>query len=102
MDTDWATVPGTMIVSMHRYIFKINEEFPTIIKGTRSSPAGDHLFTVREDVDRKLHPEEQARQFHRTVTQLLFLCKRARPDIERLVSFLTTRVKESDKDNWRA
>ena len=44
-------------------------------------------------------PDEQARQFHRTVAQLLFLCKQARPDIEPLVSFLTTRVKEPD-DDW--
>ena len=45
-------------------------------------------------------PEEQARQFHCTIAQLLFLCKQARPDIEPLVSFLTTRVNESDKDDW--
>ena len=41
-----------------------------------------------------------AKKFHRTVAQLLFLCKRARPDIETLVSFLTTRVKQPDKDDW--
>ena len=34
------------------------------------------------------------------VAQLLFLCKRARPDIEPLISLLTTRVKEPDKDDW--
>ena len=45
-------------------------------------------------------PEEQTRQFHRTVVQLLFLCKRARPDVEPVVAFLTTRVKEPDKDDW--
>ena len=67
MNIDWATVPGTMIVSMIKYLSKVIEEFPKIIKGTRSSPAGDHLFQVREDADRKLLPEEQARQFHRTV-----------------------------------
>ena len=58
MDIDWATVPGTMVVSMIKYLFKIIEKFAEIIKGTRSSPAGDHLFTVREDVDRKMLPEE--------------------------------------------
>ena len=100
MDIDWATVPGTMIVSMIKYISKVIAEFPEIIKGTKASPAGDHLFQVREDDDRKMLPEEQARQFHRTVAQLLFLCKRARPDIEPLVSFLTTRVKEPDEDDW--
>ena len=41
-----------------------------------------------------------ARQFHRTVAQLLFLCKRARPDVETPVSFLTTRVQEPDEDDW--
>ena len=44
--------------------------------------------------------KEQARQFHCTVEQLLFLCKRARPDIEPLVSFLTTRVRDPDEDDW--
>ena len=46
MDIDWASVPGTMIVSMIKYLSKVIDEFPEIIKGTRSSPAGDHLFTV--------------------------------------------------------
>ena len=41
-----------------------------------------------------------AKKFHRTVAQLLFLCKRARPDIKTLLSFLTTRVKQPDKDDW--
>ena len=30
----------------------------------------------------------------------MFLCKRARPDIETLVSFLTTRVTQPEKDDW--
>ena len=50
--------------------------------------------------ERKFVPEEQARQFHRTVAQLIFLCKRARPDIEPLISFLTTIVKDPDEDDW--
>ena len=41
-----------------------------------------------------------ALQFHRTVAQLLFLCKRAQPDIELAIPFSTTRVKEPDKDDW--
>ena len=67
MDIDWLTKPGVMIVSMIKYLQKIIEEFPEDIKSTRASPAGDHLFEVREDADRKVLPEEQARQFHRTV-----------------------------------
>ena len=41
-----------------------------------------------------------ARQFHCTTAQLLFLCKRARPDVETLVPFLTTRVKSPHEDDW--
>ena len=32
---------------------------------------------------------------------MLFLCKRARTNIELLISFLTTRVKDLDKDDWK-
>ena len=55
MDMDWSTDPGTMtmIVSVIEYLYKVIEEFPEVIKGTRSSPAGDHLFNVRKDVDQK-------------------------------------------------
>ena len=42
-----------MIVSMIKYLYKVIEEFPEVIKGTRSSPAGDHLFNVRKDEDQK-------------------------------------------------
>ena len=49
---------------------------------------------------RELLPEELASQFHRTVAQLLFLCMRARPDIQTVVSFLTTRGKSRVMDDW--
>ena len=77
MDIYWSSVPGTMIVSMTKYLHKIIEELTESLRGTKASPAGDHMLTVREDGKRKLLPEEQARIFHHTVAQLLFLCKRA-------------------------
>eukprot|EP00957_Ditylum_brightwellii_P114072 8697448-Ditylum_brightwellii.AAC.1 len=40
-----------------------------------------------------------ARQFHTSTAKLLFLCKRARPDLQKAIAFLTTRVKEPDKDD---
>ena len=100
MEMNFGTDPGTIIISMSKYLQKIIEEFPETLRGTKASPARDNLFDIREDKDRKLLPEEQASQFHRTVAQLLFLCMRARPDIQTLVSFLTTRVQEPDKDDW--
>jgi hypothetical protein len=43
---------------------------------------------------------KRAKTFHSIVARLLFVAKRARPDILLAVSFLTTRVKEPDTDNW--
>jgi hypothetical protein len=39
--------------------------------------------------------------FHRIVAKLLFLCKRARPDILVAIAFLTSRTTCSDIDNWK-
>ena len=49
---------------------------------------------------RKFSLRTRQGKFCYTVAQLLFLCKQARPDIEPLVLFLTTRIKELDKDDW--
>ena len=63
-----------------------------------SCKTSNHLFKVRKD-GRKLN-EELADAFHHTVYQLLFAANRARRNIQTAVSFLTTRVKAPDKDNW--
>ena len=47
MNIDWVSVSGKMIVSMIKYLHKVIEEFPEILRGTKASPAGDHMFTVR-------------------------------------------------------
>ena len=101
MDLDFGTEPGTLIMSMIKYLQKIIDEFPEVLKGTRVNPGGDWLFKIRGDEGQEILTEEMARQFHHTTAQLLFLCKRARPDIETLVLFLTTRVKSPDTDDWK-
>ena len=88
-----------MIISMIRYLQKVIDEFPEVLRGTKACPAGNNLFKVREGEDRELLSEEMTKKFHRRVAQLLFLCKRPRPDTEPLVSFLTTRVTQPDKDD---
>ena len=99
MDFDYST-PQTVKVSMIKYAKQCLNYFPEIITSTSSSPAADHLFTVREEGEAKLLPEEQAQQFHHSVAQLLFLCMRARPDLQTAISFLTKRVKNPDEDDW--
>ena len=52
-------------VNMWDYLGKVITEFPEEITGTCVTPAGDHLFKVRED-GRKLN-EELADAFHHSI-----------------------------------
>ena len=85
---------------MIKYLQKIIDKFPEVLMGTKACPAGDNLLKIQNNKDRELMPEEMARQFHLTTAKILFLCKRSGPDVETLVYFLTTRVKEPDVDGW--
>ncbi len=74
------------------------KEFPEAIKGKCATPDTDNLYKIRDDA--KKLGDEQADAFHHTVYQLLFAANRARHDIQTAVSFLTTRVKAPDQDDW--
>ena len=100
MHFDYST-KGTVKISMIPYTKQIIDDFPEPVTSTAPTPAGDHLFTVRPDDERKLLPEEQAQAFHRTAAQLLFLSQRARPDMQTLVSFLIKHVRSPDEDDWK-
>ena len=91
--------PGSVAFDMIPYISKILTGFPEKITGVSSTPAADHLFTVRPHHEASFLPEEQARSFHHTTAQLLFL-SRVRRDIQPTIAFLTTRVKQPDEDDW--
>ena len=94
------TFEGHVIVNMTDYIGTILADFPEEITGTRTTPAADHLFDVRDEADARPLPEEQAREFHHAVAHLLFLSARAWRDIQPVTAFLTTRVKSPDEDDW--
>ena len=63
------------------------------------SPARAHLFTVNPEGDQL--GSERSDIFHSVVAKLLFITKRARPDIETTQSFLCRRVSKSDEDDWK-
>ena len=94
------TMDGHVIINMTEYIKTIIADFPEEIKTTKTTPAADHLFQVRNEEEACLLPEEQATAFHHAVAQLLFLSARARRDIQPVTAFLTTRVKNPDEDDW--
>lgn len=98
MNLDFST-SGEISIDMIPYINKIITAFPEKITGVQSTPASDHLFQVRPSSEARFLPEDQARAYHHTTAQLLFL-SRVRRDIQTTVAFLTTRVKCPDKDDW--
>jgi hypothetical protein len=94
------TTKGEVKVTIVDYLKGVLGGFPEVIGGTAPTPVSEHLFDVRPDEERILLNEEQARAFHRAVSQLIFSSARSRKDIQTAVSFLTTRVKQPDEDEW--
>ncbi|KAG7361759.1 hypothetical protein IV203_036860 [Nitzschia inconspicua] len=85
---------------MSDYIQSMIDTFPSKeLKGKSvSSPWNDNLFKVTKGSN-KLE-KKKAEQFHTATAQGLFACKRARPDINPVIAFLTTRVKEPTQEDW--
>ena len=91
---------GKVKITMMDYIQDLLKELPTEMKGEAATAAANHLFEVNGEDPVKLD-EEIAVMFHHNVAKLLFLCKRARPDLQTAVAFLCTRVKDPDKDDYK-
>ena len=64
-----------------------------------TSPAQKHLRIVDEQCPAL--SDEKKKVFHTIVAKILWIMKRARPDLETAVSFLCTRVTKSDEDDWK-
>jgi hypothetical protein len=86
-------------ITMIPYIKNMLSEVPNDMAGESATPAASHLFQVNEDAEKLDEPTAQL--FHHNVAKLLFLCKRARPDIQTAIAFLCTRVKEPDVDDYK-
>ena len=98
---EYFSISGEVKITMTPYIREVIEDFSKYDPGSKTArtPAADHLFKVRDDA--KPISEKLAQTFHTFVAKLLFATKRARPDIATAVSFLTTRVIEPDKEDWK-
>jgi hypothetical protein len=90
------SIPGCCKVTMPGYTSELLQTART--KGTASSPAAPHLFTVRDTIE-ILNPDIKE-EFHTLVAKALYLAKRTRPDILLPVSFLSTRVQAPNIDDW--
>jgi hypothetical protein len=77
------------------YFDKMLADLPAEMDGEAPSPAANHLLTVNDDQTKV--DEKKAQLFHTYVAKTLSLCKRARPDFQTAVAFLSTRVKSCDE-----
>ena len=95
-------VKKTFKIEMKDQIRKLIEKFEhdsgESVQNSVSTPSAHNLFKVdimSIELDRKY-----SEIFHSTTASLLYIMKRARPDIETGVSFLMRRVSKSTKDDW--
>jgi hypothetical protein len=98
MTLDYST-PGKVSIRMEEYVRDMLADLPDDMGGVAMTPASDHLFTVNDTPE--FLEKETADLFHHLTAKLLFVAKRARPDIQTAVAFLTTRVKKPDKDDYK-
>ena len=84
---------------MDDYVENMLDEVPDDMSGVHVTPAADHLFKVNDDAE----PLDNLTSdiFHSITAKLLFLCKRARPDIQTPIAFLCTRVRNPDIDDYK-
>ena len=90
------SVQITQIPYIHEVLSEFKDEHP---ERPAATPAIMSLFTVQKDA--KSLDTLMSAKFHRFVAKLLYLTKRARPDIATSVAFLTTRVKQPDEDDYK-
>ena len=88
---------GKLRIDMREYIKKTCNFYPEKLSETTNHPWGDKLFQVKEN-EVKLD-DNQNSLFHTTVMKLMFLAKQGRPDILPGVCFLSTRIKNSTKQD---
>ncbi len=83
---------------MLEYVKGMIQDFPGKLKENTYCPWKENLFKVENNL-KKLEPEE-AKIMHTSTMKAMFLCKRARQDIQPGVASLATRVRESNKEDW--
>jgi hypothetical protein len=84
---------GSVKINMEKYIEGTIETFLSEEPDEKlkhvTTPAMNNLFRTRDGENPRVSVKRAA-VFHATVTKLLFVAKRARPDILLTISFLTT------------
>ena len=93
------TIDGKVQIRMEDYIRTMLAALPEEMAGVAATPAAEHLFKINATPTHL--DEKDAMFFHHNVAKLLFLCKRARPDIQTAVAFLSTCIQHPDRDDYK-
>ena len=90
---------GTVTIDMNDYIKECIETSGKQFNGGATTPAKRNLFEIDESAHQL--SKNQKEIFHHIVAKLLFVSKRARPDIDLTISFLCSRVDRSTTEDWQ-
>jgi calcineurin-like phosphoesterase family protein len=82
---------GKVKIKMLDYVNKMLAHLPAEMYDEAPSPVANHWLTVNDDYTKV--DDKKAHLFPTYVAKKLFLCKRAIPDLQTAVAFLSTRVK---------
>jgi hypothetical protein len=92
---------GELKINMTKYVKNMLNNFPVKLgkKDVAKTPARDNLFNLgtRAKLDTK-----RLEIFHTFVAKGLFLCKRARPNIQQAILVLCTRVRDPNQADWES
>jgi hypothetical protein len=93
------SIDDEVTIGMEHMVHEILQEMDIVDGAVSKTPAASYLFDVDEKSE--LLNNNMRERFHSHVAKLLFMAKRARPDILTAVSYLTTRVQKSTISDWR-
>jgi hypothetical protein len=93
------TEDGSVSIGAESYITESIDEFPEEIDTRFRTPAARHLFEVNEECEKL--KEETRKIYHSIFAKLLWVGKKARPDILVALSFLGKRTEIADLDDWK-
>lgn len=94
------TETGRVIITMYDYVGEMICELPTKMRGQLETPASNHLFENQDD-NGDLSIQKLFEGFHPKVAKTLFITKQARPNLQTVVLFLTTRVEAPNNDDQK-
>ena len=88
----------TVLIVTPQHIREALEDFGEELDTDAVNPAKSKLFTINHDSEQL--DESKADMYHSITAKLLWIGKRARPDLETAVSFLCTRVQALTVEDW--